>query len=73
MDSLFDIMDSDFNTEVFMHKDESLENLTRVCNKFHKTVVSFCKTMTTVYIVLFAFVLVGAFSLGVEIGKTLCR
>ena len=56
-----------------MYIDESLANLIKVCEKFHKTVVSFGKTMTALYVVLVSFVLVGAFTLGVEVGKTLCR
>ena len=36
-----------------MYIDESLANLIKVCEKFHKTVVSFGKTMTALYVVLF--------------------
>ena len=52
--------------------DESLANLTLACEKFHKTLASFRRTMTVLYIVLAAFILVGIFDLGVEVGKKLC-
>ena len=55
-----------------MPNDESLANLTKACDNFHRTLDSFGKTTTLIYVVLALFILVGTFALGVEIGKTMC-
>ena len=57
---------------MLMPNDESLANLTKACDNFHRTLDSFGKTTTLIYVVLALFILVGTFALGVEIGKTMC-
>ena len=68
-----DIMNLVLLQEIQMHIDESLANLTRACYNFRKTLVSFRRTMTAIYVLLAVLILAGTFDLGVELGKRMCH